>query len=101
MPTSSIEKMKIGTINLERKAPMKKLIASGIACCALIAPLAFAKDQNANNNKQVRAWHFAFLTERPITITAPPPNAKVSGGVAAGYQPANTLVVHQDGPGRY
>jgi hypothetical protein len=79
---------------------MKKIIVS-IACCALIAPLAFAKDPKGKNSKQTRAWHFAFVTERPITITASSTPARVTGGAAAGYQPANTLVVHQDGPGRY
>lgn len=79
---------------------MKKLIVS-IACCALIAPLAFAKEPNRKNSKQVRAWHFAFVTEPGLTITAPSTNARVAGGAAADYQPARTLVVQQDGPGRY
>jgi len=79
---------------------MKKVIVS-IACCALFAPLAFAKDQNGKSSKRVRAWHFAFVTERPITITAPSTSAKVAGGAAADYQPSKTLVVRQDGPGVY
>src|SRR3954471_9795876 len=79
---------------------MKKVMVS-LACCALIAPLALAKDQNGKSTKQVRAWHFALVTERPITITAPSTNTRVAGGAAADYQPANTLVVHQDGAGRY
>ena len=79
---------------------MKKIIVS-IACCALIAPLAFGKDQNGKSSKRTRAWHFAFVTERPITISAPSTNARVAGGAAAGYQPAKTLVVQQDGAGRY
>ena len=63
--------------------------------------LAFAKDQKGKSSKQTRAWHFAFITERPITVTATTPGARVEGGAAAGYQPARTLVVHQDGAGRY
>jgi hypothetical protein len=74
---------------------MKKVIVS-IACCALMAPLAFGKD-----SKKTRAWHFAFVSEPGVTITAPSPNARVEGGAAADYQPANTLIVQQDGPGRY
>jgi hypothetical protein len=90
----------VATINLERKTSMKKIIVS-IACCALIAPLAFAKDQKGKNSKQTRAWHFAFVTERPITITAANNGARVEGGAAASYQPAKTLVVRQDGSGHY
>ena len=74
---------------------MKKLIVS-LACCAMIAPLAFAKDP-----KPTRAWNFAFVTEPPVTITATNSRTIVEGGAAAGYQPAKTLVVHQDGGGRY
>jgi hypothetical protein len=94
--------MQATTINLESNSNtlMKKLIVS-IACCALIAPLAFAKDPTAKNSKRTRAWHFAFVTEPPITITAPSNTGKVTGGAAADYQPAKTLVVRQDGPGRY
>ena len=85
----------VATINLEGIKLMKKLIGS-IACCALMAPLAFGKD-----TKQTRPWHFAFITERPVTVTATSPNIRVEGGAAAVYQPAGTLVVHQDGPGLY
>jgi hypothetical protein len=90
----------VGTINLEGNKLMKKIMVS-IACCALIAPLAFAKEPNRKNSKQVRAWHFAFVTEPGLTITAPSTNARVAGAAAADYQPARTLVVQQDGPGRY
>ena len=79
---------------------MKKVIVS-IACCALIAPLALAKDQKGKNSKRTRAWHFAFVAQPGVTITAPSTPTRVEGGAAAGYQPANTLVVHQDGAGRY
>jgi hypothetical protein len=67
----------------------------------LIAPLAVAKDQKGKNSKQTRAWHFAFVTQPGVTITAPSTPTKVEGGAAAGYQPAKTLVVHQDGAGLY
>ena len=78
---------------------MKKMIVSTIASCALIAPLALAKDQHAKN--WVRPWHFAFITERPLTITAPNSNVQAVGGAAAAYQPAKTFVVQHDGLGRY
>ncbi|MFL6514831.1 MAG: hypothetical protein ACJ8M1_07395 [Chthoniobacterales bacterium] len=74
---------------------MKKIIFT-LACCAIVAPLAFAKD-----SKQTKPWHFAFITEKPITITAPGSTSRVEGGSAASYQPASALVVHQDGAGRY
>lgn len=81
---------------------MKKIIVSSIACCALIAPLAFAKDPNGKSSKGVRATHIAFLTtqQQGVTITAAsiPRSAEC---VAADYQPANTLIIHKDGPGRY
>jgi hypothetical protein len=75
---------------------MKKVIFT-LVCCALIAPLAFGKD----SNKRIKAWHFAFVSERPITITAPGTGTRVEGGVAASFQPANVLLVYQDGPGHY
>jgi hypothetical protein len=81
---------------------MKKIIVSSIACCALIAPLAFAKDPNGKSSKRVRAVHVAFLTQQQggVTITAPsiPRSAEC---VAADYQPTKTLIIHKDGPGRY
>jgi hypothetical protein len=92
--------MQVATINLEGNTFMKKVIVS-IACCALIAPLALAKDQKGKNSKQTRAWHFAFVSEPAITITASSANARIEGGAAADFQPAKTLVFHQDGPGRY
>jgi len=74
---------------------MKKVIIS-IACCALLAPLAFAKDKKG---KELRA----FLAETPatVTVTAPSPNQRVEGGLVASYQPTRTIVVRQDGPGTY
>lgn len=81
---------------------MKKVIIS-IACCALVAPLAFAKDTKGKEPKRTRPGHVAFLAERPatVTVTAPSPNQRVEGGFAASYQPPHTIVVQQDGPGSY
>ena len=36
-----------------------------------------------------------------MTVTAPSPNQRVEGGLAASYQPTRTIVVYQDGPGTY
>jgi hypothetical protein len=74
---------------------MKKMIFT-LACCALIAPLGFGKDI-----KHVKAWHFAFISEPPITVTATTAGMRVEGAAAATYQPLTALVVQQDGPGRY
>ena len=86
-----------GTINLESSNIMKKVIIS-IACCALVAPLAFAKDKKG---KQLQSR--AFLAETPagVTVTAPSPNQRVEGAMVASYQPARTIVVRHDGPGTY
>jgi hypothetical protein len=77
---------------------MKKVII-GIACCALVAPLAFAKDKKGKELKQSRA----FLAETPmaVTVTAPSPNQRVEGALAASYQPPGTIVVRQNGAGLY
>ena len=92
----------VETINLESSNIMKKVIIS-IACCALVAPLAFAKDIKGKELKRTRPWHVAFLAETPatVTVTAPSPNQRVEGGLAASYQPTRTIVVYQDGPGTY
>ena len=76
---------------------MKKVIIS-IACCALVAPLAFAKDKKGKELKGAR-----LLAETPVgvTVTAPTPNQRVEGAMAASYQPPGTIVVRQDGPGLY
>jgi hypothetical protein len=79
---------------------MKKVIVS-IACCAMIAPLAFGKDPTGKSSKRTRAWHFAFVTEPGVTITAPSNHPNVQGGAATDYQPAKTLIVQQDGPGHF
>jgi hypothetical protein len=71
---------------------MKKTIVT-IACCALIAPLAIAKE------KKTKIFRIGYV-EQGVTVsgTAVP---TVVGGAAANYQPAGTLVVNHDGPGRY
>ena len=84
----------LGTINLESSNIMKKVII-GIACCALVAPLAFAKDKKGKELKQT-------VAETSVTVTATSPNQqRVEGGSAASYQPPGTIVVRQDGPGVY
>jgi len=81
---------------------MKKVII-GIACCALVAPLAFAKDIKGKELKRARPWRVAFLAETPanVTVTAPSPNQRVEGASVASYSPTRTIVVRQDGPGTY
>jgi hypothetical protein len=92
----------VGTINLEGSKIMKKVIIS-IACCALVAPLAFANDAKGKELKRTRPGHVAFLAETPatVTVTAPSPNQRVEGGSVASYSPTGTIVVRQDGPGTY
>jgi hypothetical protein len=69
---------------------MKKAIIS-IACCALIAPLAFAKDP-----KQKK--HTTAHVEQRVTVTGTTV-ITMEPGAAAIYQPAGTLVVNTDDPG--
>ena len=71
---------------------MKKTIV-GIACCALVAPLAFAKD-----SKQKK--HMGYV-EQGVTVSARAPIIRVEGGEVAGFQPANTVVIRHDGAGHY
>jgi hypothetical protein len=66
---------------------MKKTIIS-IACCALIAPLALAKDSKHKKDA-------ATATEKGVTVTGTLVTA-VEGATAASYQPAKTLVVRED-----
>ena len=70
---------------------MKKLVI-GIACCAFIAPLAFGGGLQMG---------VVTISERGITVKATRPVIAVEGGEVARYQPAGTLVVHGQGPGRY
>jgi hypothetical protein len=72
---------------------MKKILVS-LACVALIAPLALAKD--SKQKKRTMGY-----LERGVTVTAPSTITRMELGEVAPYQPAGTLVVRQDGPGRY
>jgi len=73
---------------------MLKTTIVSVACCALIAPLALAKD--SKQKKRTMAF-----VEPSVTVTAQNPYAKMALGEVADYQPTGTLVVHQDGAGRY
>ena len=77
---------------------MKKMIVT-IACCALVAPLAIAKEKN--KSKQTRSTHVALVNPSTVTVTAPGTSTRSVEGVAASYQPANALVINQNGSGRY
>jgi hypothetical protein len=66
---------------------MTKVIVA-IACCALIAPLAFA--QSPKQKAQSTTASEQEVTVTGATITT------VEVGEAASYQPPKTLVVHND-----
>ena len=68
---------------------IKNAIVS-IACCALITPLAFAKE--SKQKKLTNAYVEQGVTVTGTTITT------VEGGTAASHQPAKTLVVNQNDP---
>ena len=71
---------------------MKKAIIT-LACCALIAPLAFAQHQKQTTT-----------TTESVTVTGTVIKMTTEEGAAASYQPAKTLVVREDrsnSPGRY
>lgn len=61
----------------------------GIACCALVAPLAFGKDAQT------------ATFEKGVTVTGTGPVTTVERGEAASYQPPKTLVVRNEGSGLY
>ena len=74
---------------------MKTAIVS-IACCAVIAPLAFAKDSKQKKQNTI-------ATEQGVTVTGTI-TSTVEAGAAASYQPAKTLVILNDSTkdtGRY
>lgn len=78
---------------------MKKLIVS-LACCALVAPLAFGKD--TKKKVSTKETHIAVLSaESAVTVTAPDNTKRMEYGEVSGYQPAGTVIVRQDGAGRY
>lgn len=64
-----------------------------IACCALIAPLAFAKETKHKK-------YSVSSVEQGVTVTGPSITT-MEEGAAASYQPRGTLVVNYSGPGRY
>jgi hypothetical protein len=75
---------------------MKKTIVT-LACCAVLAPLAFAQT-GSKGTKQGTA------TAEPITVTGTIIKMTTEEGSAANYQPAKTLVVREDRsntPGSY
>jgi len=63
---------------------MKKAIVT-LACCALIAPLAFAQHQKQTTT-----------TTEPVTVTGTTISMTTEDGAAASYQPVKTLVVRED-----
>ena len=69
---------------------MTKAIVT-LACCAFIAPLAFAQ----THKKQTAT------TEQAITVTGTVVETKPEEGSAANYQPFKTLVVREDKSNRY
>ena len=72
---------------------MRKTVVT-LACCALIAPVAFAQTRK----KQT------ITTEQPITVTGTVVKTTSEEGAAANYQPFKTLVVredHSNRPGHY
>jgi len=74
---------------------MKKTIVT-LACCALLAPLAFAQTRSTHKKQTT--------TEEPITVTGKIIKTTTEEGAAANYQPVKTLVVREDrsnNPGTY
>ena len=72
---------------------MRRIIVS-LACCAFIAPMAFAQTHKKHTT----------TTEQPITVTGTIVTTTTEEGAAANYQPFRTLVVREDRsnhPGRY
>ena len=75
---------------------MKKTIVT-LACCALLAPLAFAQTGSKGTRQ-------GTTTAEPITVTGTIIKMTTEEGAAANYQPVKTLVVRQDRsniPGSY
>ena len=74
---------------------MKKTVVA-LACCALLAPLAFAQEGSKGTRQGT--------TTEPITVTGTFLETTTQEGAAANYQPLKTLVVRADdsnSPGNY
>ena len=74
---------------------MKKTIIT-LACCALIAPLAFAQTRSTSKRKTAATTETITVTGKIITTT--------EDGAATSYQPFKTLVIREDSsnkPGTY
>jgi hypothetical protein len=67
-----------------------RTVIISIACCALVAPLAFGQGSQT-----------VAVIEKGVTVTGTSPVITVEGGQAASYQPAKTLVVRNEGGGQY
>jgi len=72
---------------------MKKTIVT-LACCVVLAPLAFAQTGSTHEGQTTTT------IEQPITVTGAIITAPEEG-LAASYQPFKTLVVSKDTPGSY
>jgi hypothetical protein len=75
---------------------MKKTIVT-LACCALLAPLAFAQTGSKGTRQGI-------TTTEPITVTGTIIKMTTEEGATASYQPVKTLVVREDSsnkPGTY
>jgi hypothetical protein len=75
---------------------MTKTIVT-LACCALLAPLAFAQTGSKGTRQ-------GTTTTEPITVTGTIIKTTTEEGAAANYQPFKTLVVREDrsnAPGNY
>src|SRR6266446_6074738 len=82
-------------MNINRETSYMKKTVVTLACCALIAPLAFA---------QTSSKHKRQTATEPVTVTGAIITTTTEEGAAASYQPVKTLVVREDGSnnsGRY
>jgi uncharacterized membrane protein len=82
-------------MNINRETSNMKKTVVTLACCALIAPLAFA---------QTSSKHKRQTATEPVTVTGAIITTTTEEGAAASYQPVKTLVVREDGSnnsGRY
>src|SRR5215510_11196829 len=83
-------------MNTNKRVSKTKATIVTLACCALIAPLAFAQTRSTHTRHRT-------TTTEAVTVTGTIVQTPVKGA-AASYQPVNTLVVREDGsnnPGRY